>query len=1052
MSLPCLPSVPDVALFDHLPDPAWLENAAGQVLACNQAFVAWTGGGIGQPVPARLQWLGGAATSATQEAELLRADTGQAVCVEVVRTALPVLGTLAVARDITLRQATATRLREREALFRTVSEACRAFAWEILVSPAGEPLRFVSVDGAVEDVLGLPTAEVLRLAPMTGIPSSCLPRMYEQMRTTVRDRRALLGVEYPVCLRDRQLRWLLCDWVPVVDEDGQVRRVRGATRDITTRKALADALQERSLQLDARLREAQVLFEVSTSLGDFTLTPAQAARVVAVCLPMAFDQADAVQVAVMLGLDRVGDDTPAAGWPHWQGIDLDGQPIGHIGVACQDGTVPPDPVLLQAVARELTRWYQRRNAAEQLRHSEARLRSAQRAAGLGSWWSDPVGDRIVLSESACAMFRLPAGSTLDVEALVACVAERDRARLRRHWRAALSFGTLDIELRLHRPSEAAGTWLHLCAEMARDPQGGALEINGTVRDISERKRDEERMRLSARIFDSASESIVVTNPRNEIVAVNAAFTRISGYEAHEVLGRNPALLGEGRLSAAFYQRMWRLLDQDSSFQGEFWNRAKDGHVYPLLQTITVLRDSDRQITHYVGIGADLSRLRQAEARTDYLSSHDALTDLPNRPAIGARLQQAISVRPSPQVPTVQAGVLVIGLDGFKSINDSMGHAAGDAVLTEMANRLRTLVAQGMFVGRLGGDEFVVLLERSGRDRCAEVVPALLRLLSGPLSIQGHDLTVTASAGISLYPGDGQASDVLLRNAESALNGAKDDGRNTWRFYDPQMNQASLERLILVSALRRGVAAGELRAWYQPKLDLQTREVVGAEALVRWKHPDQGWIQPARFIPVAEQSDLIVVIGEWMLREVATQIAHWHAQGLGWLPVAVNLGARHFGDPVLPTLLRQLRAEHGLPANVLELEITESTLMDAGSEPSQLLGELRRAGMALAIDDFGTGYSSLSYLKHLPVDVLKIDRSFVSSIERDGRDLSIAGTIIALAHGLGLKVVAEGVETEGQRVLLESLGCDQGQGWLFARPMPAAEFDVWRQVWGAPQLT
>jgi two-component system CheB/CheR fusion protein len=1033
--------VSDFALFEHLPDPAWLENEAGLVRMGNRAFTALVGHGT-ETVP------GGALP--VEELDLVRADTGERVCVEVVRVVLPGVGRLAVARDITQRQQTAKRLREREALFRTVSEAGRAFAWEIEVNPEGEALRFVFVDGAVEDVLGLPAADVLRLMPLTGIPAQHFPRVSEQLRRVVRDRLTLFGIEYPVYLRDRQVRWLLGDWVPVVDADGQVRRVHGATRDITTRKALADALQERSLQLDARLREARVLFEVSMSLGDFTLTCTQAARVVAVCLPMAFEQPERVQVAVMLGLDRVGDDSPAAGWPHWQGIELDGQPIGHIGVVCMDAPVQPDPVLLEALARELTRWYQRRNAAEQLRHSEARLRSAQRAAGLGSWWSDPVGDRIVLSESACAMFGLPAGSQLDVEALVACVAERDRARLRRHWRTAQSFGMLDIELRLH--SDTSDIWLHLCAEMACDSQGRLLEINGTVRDISERKRGEERMRLSARIFDSASESIVVTNPCNEIVAVNAAFTRISGHEACEVLGRNPGLLGAGRLNAAFFQRMWHALRHEGSFQGEFWNRAKDGRIYPLLQTITVLRDSEGQITHYVGIGADLSHLRQAEARTDYLSNHDALTDLPNRQAIGVRVAQSIAVRPPSQSPSVQAALLVIGLDGFKSINDSMGHAAGDAVLIEMAARLRPLVDQGLFVGRLGGDEFVVLLERTGREHCVAVVRELLGSLSAPLSVEGHELTLTVSAGISLFPGDGLSSDVLLRNAESALNGAKDDGRNTWRFYDPQMNQASLERLILVSALRRGVAGGELRAWYQPKLDLQTREVIGAEALVRWKHQDQGWIQPARFIPVAEQSDLIAVIGEWMLREVAAQIAHWHGQGRGWLPVAVNLGARHFGDPSLPVLLRQLRAEHGLPPNVLELEITESTLMDAGSAPDQLLGELRRAGVTLAIDDFGTGYSSLSYLKHLPVDVLKIDRSFVSSIERDGRDLSIAGTIIALAHGLGLKVVAEGVETEGQRVLLESLGCDQGQGWLYARPMPAAEFDLWRQVWGAPQLT
>jgi two-component system CheB/CheR fusion protein len=822
------------------------------------------------------------------------------------------------------------------------------------------------------------------------------------------------------------------------------------------REVLAAALEERSRQLDARLRETRCLFEVSASLGDFALSCAQAAQVVAVCLPMAFERPEMVQAGVTLGGEQGGDAAPATGWHLSQEIRLDGASVGRIDLACTDPATGlpcvhlPDSGLLNALARELSRWFERRTAAELLRRSEARLRSAQRAAGLGSWWADVAADRMLPCERACEMFGVPAGSVLHFEGAVGLMAPRDKARLRRHWTAALGSGTLDIEVRLDGgPSER---WLQLTAEMVRNAAGRTVEVNGIVRDISERKREEERLRLSARIFASASESVVVTDPHNRIVATNAAFTRTSGYEAREVLGRNPALLDAGRLTPVFYARMWAALREADTFQGEFWNRAKDGRVYPLLQTITVLRNVEGEITHYVGIGADLSRLRQAEERSDYLRNHDALTDLPNRQAIGTRLQQAIAVRPSLQSPDVQAGVVVIGLDGFKSINDSMGHAAGDAVLIEMAARMRPLIHQGWFVGRLGGDEFVVVLERSGRDRCVAVVREVLGALSAPLSVQGHELTLTVSAGISLFPGDGEASDVLLRNAESALNGAKEDGRNTWRFYDPQMNQTSLERLILVSALRRGVASGELRAWYQPKLDLQTREVIGAEALVRWKHPDQGWIQPARFIPVAEQSDLIIVIGEWMLREVAAQIAHWHAQGGGWLPVAVNLGARHFGDPALPALLRRLRSEHGLPPNVLELEITESTLMDAGGEPDVLLGELRRAGVTLSIDDFGTGYSSLSYLKRLPVDVLKIDRSFVSSIERDGRDLSIAGTIIALAHGLGLKVVAEGVETEGQRALLEALGCDQGQGWLFARPMPAAEFELWRQVWGAPQLT
>jgi diguanylate cyclase (GGDEF)-like protein/PAS domain S-box-containing protein len=705
------------------------------------------------------------------------------------------------------------------------------------------------------------------------------------------------------------------------------------------RDTLAAALEERSRQLDARLRETRCLFEVSASLGDQGLRCAQAAQVVAVCLPMAFERPEIVQIRVTLDGTHAGDEVPACGWHLSEPVQLDGVEIGRIELTCVDPATalpcadPPDPGLLHALARELSRWFERRTAADLLRRSDARLRSAQRAAGLGSWWADVAADHMLPCARACEMFGIPAGSVLDLEAAIGLMAPRDKGRLRRHWKSALRSGLLDIEVRL---DGALPERLHLRAEMVRDGAGRAIEVNGIVRDTSERKREEERLRLSARIFVSASESIVVTDPQNRIVATNAAFTRTSGYEADEVLGRNPAMLGSGRLNPVFYAHMWTALREDGSFQGEFWNRAKDGRIYPLLQTITVLRDAEGEITHYVGIGADQSRLRQAEARTDYLSNHDALTDLPNRQAIGVRLQQWIAARPTRQATGVQAGVLVFGLDGFKSINDSMGHSAGDAVLTEMAARLRPLVDQGVFVGRLGGDEFVVLLERTGRDHCVAVARDLLGTLSASLMVEGHELTLTVSAGISLFPGDGVASDVLLRNAESALHGAKEDGRNTWRFYDPQMNQASLERLILVSALRRGVAGGELRAWYQPKLDLQTREVVGAEALVRWKHPDQGWIQPARFIAVAEQSDLITVIGEWMLREVAAQIAHWHGQGHGWLPVAVNLGARHFGDPALPAVLRQLRAEHGLPPNVLELEITESTLMDAGTAPAQLL--------------------------------------------------------------------------------------------------------------------
>ena len=579
----------------------------------------------------------------------------------------------------------------------------------------------------------------------------------------------------------------------------------------------------------------------------------------------------------------------------------------------------------------------------------------------------------------------------------------------------------------------------------RGDDGALIGVLGAARDITRQHRQDEALRLAARIFESAGESILVTDASGAIVASNAAFSRISGYPAAEVIGRNPRLLRSGRQGAAFYERMWRQLALHDRFQGEFWNRARDGRLYPLLQTITVLRDEHGRITHYIGVGADLSQLHEAEQRSHHLRQHDTLTDLPNRQLIAARLREWIEARRGGD-RAAAVSLLVIGLDGFKSINDTMGHAAGDRVLVEMAERLRVLAGAHSFVGRLGGDEFVVMQADAGLERVQAEARAWLAALAEPIALQGHALTVTVSIGIAHFPEDGEGADALLRHAESALRGAKGEGRNTLRRYDPQLHQASLERLLLLSSLRRAVPAGELHAWYQPKLDLHSRELVGAEALVRWLHPELGWVSPAQFIPVAEQTDLIVAIGERMLYTVAAQVARWHAQGRGWLPVAVNLGARHFADAGLPARLQALRDRHGLPAGVLELEITESMLMTAGGAPEQRLGELRRAGVKLSIDDFGTGYSSLSYLKRLPVDALKIDRSFVAAIESDRRDLSIATTIIALARGLGLTVVAEGVETEGQRELLEQEGCAQGQGWLFAHAMPPAEFEAWWQVW------
>ncbi len=687
-----------------------------------------------------------------------------------------------------------------------------------------------------------------------------------------------------------------------------------------------------------------------------------------------------------------------------------------------------DPQTVEAALQALSR---------QLQRSLEHLARAQTVAGLGSWHGREV---LEFSDLACRILGQPPGCRMGLDCVMNLVARLDRARVRRHWRQALRHGPIDLEFRLAAEDKDRLTqWVHVQAEVQRDAQGHLTEVIGTLQNITLRKAEEAHARLAARIFDSANESIIVTDAQRNIVAVNAAFTRITGYTAEEVLGKNPRLVRSGRQDRHFYAGMWRQLKEQGSFQGEFWNRAKDGRLYALIQTISVLRNEEGRLTHYVGIGIDVSSLREAEDRSRYLSTHDLLTDLPNRLTIAERTRALLVSRRDARLGSV---LVVLGVDNFKAINDSMGHHAGDSLLVELADRLRALAAQGMMVGRLGGDEFLVMTTLAGRDQAGDLARSLLDQMSVPFRIEGHELAVTVSAGISVYPSDGADFDALLKNAETALYGAKSDGRNAIRFYDPQMNVESLERLILVSALRRAIPAGELRSWYQPKIDLATGRPVGAEALVRWQHPEQGFIPPGRFIPAAESLDLIVAIGEWMLEEACAQIARWQACGLGWIPVAVNLGARHFTDVRLADHLRRLLARHAIPAGILELEITESTLLMGDADPTALLTGLRAAGVRLAIDDFGTGYSSLSYLKRLPVDMLKIDRSFVHNIATDSADRSIAATIIALARGLGLEVVAEGIEESAQRDLLRQDGCAVGQGFLFARPMPAEQFEAW----------
>ncbi|MCC8998638.1 MAG: EAL domain-containing protein [Candidatus Contendobacter sp.] len=579
-------------------------------------------------------------------------------------------------------------------------------------------------------------------------------------------------------------------------------------------------------------------------------------------------------------------------------------------------------------------------------------------------------------------------------------------------------------------------WLSINGQPQFDERGCFSGYRGAGRDITERRRTEERQRLAAAMFEAARDAIFITDTERHIVAVNPAFTALSGYSEAEVLGRNPRFLKSERQAEARSAPLWEVVGRKGFWQGEFWNQRKDGGTYAVLTTISEVRDPSGQISHYVGVATDITHQKAAEQRIKHLAYYDALTDLPNRALLGQRAELALALAARRHEALA---VLFLDLDRFKEINDALGHAEGDLLLVQAAARLKALTQDTDTVCRIGGDEFVLLLPETDQEGALQAADKILAAFRQPFPVARYPLRITVSIGIALYPHDGLNVADLLKNADAALHQAKQDGRNTRTFYAQEMNVAAFERLVLESELRLAIAAGQLRAYYQPKVRMIDGQIIGAEALVRWRHPERGLIPPGRFIPLAEASDLIVELGDWILAEVCRQLAVWRDAGLPSLTVAVNLAARHFRDPGLVAQIQGLLTAHSLPPQALELELTESSLLETGPHTEETLLALERLGVGLAIDDFGVGYSSLSYLKRMPLTALKIDQSFVRDLVSDHDDRTLAATIVALGHGLGLQVVAEGVETSEQRRILLDQGCDLAQGYFFGRPAPAEDF-------------
>ena len=580
--------------------------------------------------------------------------------------------------------------------------------------------------------------------------------------------------------------------------------------------------------------------------------------------------------------------------------------------------------------------------------------------------------------------------------------------------------------------------LRLCELSAQPlPLGGEDCLLTIARDITERQQMQEELQQAATVFESTAEGVMITDLEQRITAVNRAFTEITGYAETEALGQKPSLLASGQHDQAFYNAMWHCLASNGHWQGEIWNRRKNGELYPEWLTISAVRNANNQITHFVGVFADISSLKHAQARLDHQAHHDPLTGLPNRLLFENRLRSALD---GSRAEDKAGAVLFLDLDRFKQINDSLGHPVGDQLLRAIAARLKLQLRDIDTVARLGGDEFIILLPGLQQAADAEqVAQKLLDCFSAPFDIDHHEFFVSASIGISLYPKDGADVATLVKNADAAMYQSKAKGRNRSEFYTRSLTFQVNERMAMEQELRRALERDELRLFYQPKYCLRSQRLVGAEALVRWPHPVFGDIPPDRFIPVAEESGLIVPLGDWVLQEACRQLQCWQDSNQGFGPLSVNLAGAQLHQPSLVSRIGELLQQHGLAAELLQMEITENFIMNQAGDALDILHRLKELGVQLAIDDFGTGYSSLSYLKRLPLDVLKIDQSFVRGLPDDPHDLAITRAIIALGHSMQLTVIAEGVETKAQELCLAAEGCLQIQGYVISRPLSAEAF-------------
>ncbi|WP_284337465.1 putative bifunctional diguanylate cyclase/phosphodiesterase [Comamonas sp. NoAH] len=684
---------------------------------------------------------------------------------------------------------------------------------------------------------------------------------------------------------------------------------------------------------------------------------------------------------------------------------------------------------------------ERREVARQaLAQSEEHMRLALEASGIGMWDLDMVSRRHSFSGGMSSMMRYEGDDFARDFDLRSRIHPEDLAMVKAQTRHSLQDGVPFLLTARIKGFDDQYRWFEARGNRHLDTGGRPVRFSGILVDKTKQRTEEERLRLAAAVVDNTAEGIVVTDVHTNIISTNPAFSRLLGYEAWELKGKRPSTFKSGRHDKAFYEAMWASLLSTGQWRGEIWNRRKNGEIFPERMSLNAVKDAKGETTHYVCMFSDISQEKKREEQLQFLAHRDALTGLSNRAWFVQELERCVQAA---QREKEQFAVILLNLNRFKDVNDSYGHSIGDEVLRHCARQVQSALTPGDLIARMAGDEIVVLTRGLTSAKDAGVIAErLINAVAQPWkSPDGFAVVASVSAGICCYPQHAQNATSLVQGAHAAVYGAKrgKGTSNQWCFFNKDMTRAARERIALESRLRNALEQGHLQMFYQPQIDIDTGNVVGCEALMRWFDPVEGMISPTRFIPVAETSGLIGPLGEWALEEVCRQAQAWTAQGLPPISMAVNMSLHQFLLTDIVGCTRKALERSGLPAARLELEITESALAARPEEALTVLRSLKELGLRLAIDDFGTGYSSLAHLKQFPIDLLKIDQGFIRDIPDSADDMAISRAVIAMGQNMGLKVLAEGVETAAQLEFLRQHGCNYYQGFFCSKPITGAEF-------------